>query len=194
MPRWFDIAFTLLASLILAPLLVLIAGSVLLAMGRPIFFRQLRVGANGAPFTIWKFRSFGEDGRPTALGRILRRLSLDELPEFWNVLRGDMAVVGPRPLIEADQPQLPSIRKARQAARPGITGWAQVNGRNALSFEESYRYDLAYIQNRSAMLDLQVLAMTMPCVISGRGACGLTRPDRPVALAGPKRRPLPRTV
>lgn len=178
MPRLADVLLSLIALLVLSPLLALIACLILLSMGRPVLFHQTRVGHAGHPFTIVKFRSLAADGTPTPVGAILRRMSLDELPEFWNVLRGDMALVGPRPLIAEDQPRLPRIRAARQSVRPGITGWAQVKGRNALTFERSYVLDLWYLRHRSLWLDLYILLLTGPVVASGHGACGLAKATR----------------
>lgn len=178
------------ALVMLAPVLAVIALSIGLAMGRPVLFRQKRVGLHGKTFTIVKFRSLGDTGRPTALGAFLRRFSLDELPEFWNVLCGDMALVGPRPLLLGDQPASSSVRKERQSVLPGVTGWAQVRGRNRLSFEQTYALDLWYRKNRSLALDLYILALTLPVVATGRGACGLSepmrrRPPRPRQQLGP---------
>lgn len=191
MPRFADIWLSLFALVLLSPLLALIACLILLSMGRPVLFRQTRVGRDGDHFTIVKFRSLGADGIPTPLGAVLRRMSLDELPEFWNVLRGDMALVGPRPLVAQDQPRLPRIRAARQSVRPGITGWAQVKGRNALTFERSYVLDLWYLRHRSLWLDLYILLLTGPVVASGHGACGLAEAAR-VRL--PRRRHLSNQV
>lgn len=178
MPRYADTALAALALLVLAPVLAITALAVLVAMGRPVLFLQERVGRHGRPFTIVKFRSLGADGVPTRLGATLRRFSFDELPEFWNVVRGDMALVGPRPLIAADQPALARIRAARQSMTPGITGWAQVRGRNALSFERSYMLDLWYRRHRSLALDLHILLLTLPVVASGHGACALAEAAR----------------
>jgi len=178
LPRIIDLVVAMLALVLLVPVYALIAGLVLVTMGRPVLFRQRRVGRNGRDFTIVKFRSLGEDGRPTPLGAVLRRFSLDELPEFWNVLAGDMALVGPRPLLADDQPILQRIRAHRQAIRPGITGWAQVKGRNSLSFECSFALDLWYVRNRSAWLDLYILCLTLPVVALGHGACALAERAR----------------
>jgi len=177
-PRCADIILSLLAVVLLAPLFAAIALAVLLAMGRPVLFRQERVGQGGRPFTIVKFRSLDETGAPTRLGTVLRRFSLDELPEFWNVLAGDMALVGPRPLVAGDQPGHPRLRAARQSMLPGITGWAQVRGRNALSFERTYLLDLWYRRRRSLVLDLYILLLTLPVVAIGKGACALAEAAR----------------
>lgn len=173
MPRYADVVLSALALVVLAPLLACIAGLVLLAMGRPVFFVQARVGYRGRSFDMVKFRSLTSEGQPTALGKVLRRFSLDELPSFWNVLRGDMALVGPRPLLAEHQPPFAGQRAERQSMKPGLTGWAQVNGRNALSFEESFVHDGWYRRNRCPRLDLHILLLTLPVVAAGRGACGL---------------------
>ena len=174
MPRFFDIVIACLALAALAPILALIAALIALADGRPIFFRQVRIGRGGVPFTLVKFRSLDNQGTKTPLGTILRRFSLDELPEFWNVVRGDMALVGPRPMILAEQPSKPLTRALRQQQRPGITGWAQIRGRNAVSFDQTYLYDLWYGRNRTLALDVYILLATLPCVVRGHGACALT--------------------
>lgn len=181
MPRLFDIAAASLALILLAPVLLLIALAILCLDGGPVLFPQRRVGQGGKSFVMVKFRSLGPDGRPTAVGTVLRRYSLDELPEFFNVLKGDMAIVGPRPMVLSDQPSLQRVRALRQRMRPGITGLAQVSGRNALSFEDTYRLDLWYGRHRSVWLDLYILAVTLPCVLSARGACALAPMARPAS-------------
>ncbi|MEL7104885.1 MAG: sugar transferase [Pseudomonadota bacterium] len=179
MHRVFDFAIASTALFLLAPVLLCIAAAIGCLDRAPALFFQKRIGKDGKAFTMVKFRSLTPDGTPTRMGAVLRRYSLDELPEFWNVLRGDMALVGPRPMIEADQPKLPVIRALRQQIRPGITGWAQINGRNALSFEQTFRLDLWYRRNRSLWLDLYIVFATVPCVLSGRGACALAPTSRP---------------
>lgn len=175
MPRSADIAIALCALAVLLPLLLALAAAILVAMGRPVLFLQERVGRDGRTFRIVKFRSLPVGGgRASGLGRLMRRYSLDELPEFWNVIRGDMALVGPRPLLAADQPDRPSLRRARLRLRPGITGWAQINGRNANSFERTYRLDRLYARKRSAAFDLVILARTLPCILRRAGADRLT--------------------
>lgn len=179
MQRVFDITIASIALILLSPVLVGIATAIGCFDRGPALFFQKRIGKNGRPFTMVKFRSLGPDGNPTRTGSVLRRYSLDELPEFWNVLRGDMALVGPRPMVESDQPQNERVRILRQRMRPGITGWAQVNGRNTLSFEKTFRLDLWYGRSRSVWLDLYILLATLPCVLSGRGACALDPTARP---------------
>ncbi len=143
-------------------------------------FPQLRIGLNGAPFVLYKFKTMrdarpGEDPlatdavRITRLGRFLRATSLDELPSLWNVLRGDMALVGPRPLLPEYLPLYTPEQARRHAVKPGITGWAQVNGRNAISWEEKFRLDVWYVDNRSLWLDLRILWMTVRQVLARRG-------------------------
>ncbi|MDA1082555.1 MAG: sugar transferase [Gemmatimonadetes bacterium] len=145
-----------------------------------ILFPQLRIGLHGKPFTIYKFKTMrdaspGEDPmatdaiRITRLGRLLRATSLDELPTLWNVLRGDMALVGPRPLLPEYLPLYTPEQLRRHDVKPGITGWAQVNGRNAISWEDKFRLDVWYVDNRSLWLDLRILWMTLWRVIFRRG-------------------------
>lgn len=178
--RLFDILVSAGALLLLAPLLALIAWLVHRHLGAPVLFRQQRPGRNGIPFELVKFRSMrdavdarGEplpDGeRLTPFGRFLRASSLDELPELWNVLRGDMSLVGPRPLLMEYLPLYDAEQFRRHAVRPGITGWAQVNGRNALSWEEKFRLDLWYVDHRSFALDLKILALTLARVLAREG-------------------------
>ena len=171
MKRLFDLTAALLGLAALAlPLLALIA-LVRIKLGRPVFFRQTRPGLHGRPFQMVKFRTMtdarGPDGallpdadRLTPFGRFLRSTSLDELPELWNVLRGDMSLVGPRPLLMEYLPLYTPEQARRHAVRPGITGWAQVNGRNALSWEEKFALDVWYVDHQSLWLDIRILWMT----------------------------------
>ena len=171
MKRLFDLTAAALGLLALAlPLLALIA-LVRIKLGRPVFFRQTRPGLHGRPFQMVKFRTMtdarGPDGallpdadRLTPFGRFLRSTSLDELPELWNVLRGDMSLVGPRPLLMEYLPLYTPEQARRHAVRPGITGWAQVNGRNALSWEEKFALDVWYVDHQSLWLDIRILWMT----------------------------------
>lgn len=174
MKRLFDlIASALLLTALLLPLLLLALVQLAL-LGRPIFFRQARAGRNGAPFQILKFRSMraGDDSdaeRLTRWGQFLRASSLDELPELWNVLRGEMSLVGPRPLPVHYLPRYSAGQARRHAVRPGITGWAQVNGRNGLSWEQQFELDLWYLQHRSLWLDLKILALTILTVAQRKG-------------------------
>src|SRR5262249_9921716 len=149
-------------------------------MGGPVLFRQQRPGLRGELFTILKFRTMVDrtapDGRPlpdsqrlTQLGRFLRRTSLDELPELVNVLRGDMSLVGPRPLLAEYLPRYSKEQMRRHDIRPGITGWSQVNGRNALTWDEKFALDVWYVDNRSLQIDLQILQKTIGQVVTGEG-------------------------
>lgn len=176
MKRWFDLVFASVGLLILAlPLFVLVC-LVRIKLGCPVFFTQIRPGLNGKPFKMIKFRTMtdarGADcrllpdsERLTPFGSFLRSSSLDELPELWNVLKGDMSLVGPRPLLMEYLPLYSAEQARRHEVRPGITGWAQVNGRNALSWEEKFQLDVWYVDNHSLWLDLKILWMTLKKVI-----------------------------
>ncbi len=155
-------------------LVAALAALVRLADGAPAFFRQERAGLGGRPFTLCKLRTMrtgaGSDAaRLTRLGRFLRRTSLDELPELWQVVTGDLALVGPRPLPVRYLPRYTSEQMRRHEVRPGLTGWAQVNGRNALSWEERFRLDVWYADHRNLWLDLRILCLTVWQVLVGRG-------------------------
>jgi lipopolysaccharide/colanic/teichoic acid biosynthesis glycosyltransferase len=180
MKRPFDVAVAATALLACAPLLLAVALAVRLVLGRPVLFVQERPGRHGVPFRLIKFRTmrdgFDAEGRPlpdgerlTGLGRFLRSTSLDELPELWNVLRGEMSLVGPRPLLMEYLPLYTPEQARRHEVRPGITGWAQVNGRNALSWEEKFRLDVWYVDNRSFWLDLKILWLTAVKVFRREG-------------------------
>lgn len=178
--RLFDFIVALLALIILAvPLLMLI----LLVRGRlgsPVFFCQRRPGLNGQSFEMVKFRTMTDQRDPngqllsdaerlTAFGKFLRATSLDELPELWNVLKGDMSLVGPRPLLMEYLPLYSPEQYRRHDVRPGVTGWAQVNGRNALSWEEKFKLDVWYVDNRSFLLDLKIIFLTVKKVFIREG-------------------------
>ena len=178
--RLFDLFVAATALLLLAPLLLVLAWLVRRRIGAPVLFRQLRPGLHSRPFELLKLRSMrealDERGRPlpdaerlTPFGRFLRASSLDELPELWNVLRGDMSLVGPRPLLMEYLPLYTPEQARRHAVRPGITGWAQVNGRNALSWEEKFRLDVWYVDHRSFRLDLRILLLTLKRVLAREG-------------------------
>jgi len=178
--RLFDIAISAVGLFFFSPLFLGIAVAIVVSMGRPVFFVQSRPGWQGRPFNLVKFRTmtgdFGEDGqvlpdsaRLTRFGRFLRTLSLDELPELWNVLRGDMSLVGPRPLLMEYLPLYSSEQARRHAVRPGLTGWAQVKGRNLLSWERKFELDVWYVDNHSLLLDLQILWLTIGTVIRREG-------------------------
>lgn len=170
--RLFDLSLAAIALGSAAPILAILASAVRLTMGPPIFFRQQRPGRGGKPFTLYKFRTMRLGGssdaeRLTRLGRLLRRTSLDELPQLFNVLKGDMSLVGPRPLLMEYLPLYTAEQARRHEVRPGLTGWAQVKGRNALSWEEKFALDVWYVDNRSFWLDLRILALTVGQVLSG---------------------------
>jgi sugar transferase EpsL len=174
--RALDLAGAIVIGAVALPVIAWIAVAVLITDGRPIFFRQQRPGLGGRPFTIVKFRTMratrpGEvdyltdNERLTRLGRFLRDASLDELPELWNVLRGDMSLVGPRPLLMEYLTEYQPDERRRHDMRPGITGWAVVNGRNTLQFDDRLRLDIWYVDHWSLMLDLRILAITASQVI-----------------------------
>jgi lipopolysaccharide/colanic/teichoic acid biosynthesis glycosyltransferase len=170
MKRLFDICTSLVLLLALALPLAVLCLCQVLVLGRPVFFFQERAGKDGRPFQIVKFRSMrtgsGDDAaRLTRWGQFLRSTSLDELPELWNVLTGKMSLVGPRPLPSAYLPRYSKDQARRHTVRPGITGWAQVNGRNGLSWERQFELDLWYVANHSFLLDLKILGLTLLTVI-----------------------------
>lgn len=169
--RIFDIVVSAIAMIALSPVMALVAGLVAWKLGRPVLFQQPRAGLGGRQFVILKFRTMrdGHDAagdqlpdeeRLTRFGRWLRASSLDELPELWNVLRGDMSLVGPRPLLMDYLRHYSSDQARRHDVRPGITGWAQINGRNAQTWEERFRMDVWYVDNRSSTLDLRIILVT----------------------------------
>lgn len=178
--RLFDTALATLALMMLAVPLCLLAMVVRQKLGAPVLFRQVRPGLHGRPFEMLKFRTMtdarDEQGVPlpdamrlTPLGRWLRATSLDELPELWNVLKGDMSLVGPRPLLMEYLPLYSAEQARRHEVRPGITGWAQVNGRNAVSWEDKFRMDVWYVDHRSIWLDIKILWLTVRKVLAREG-------------------------
>lgn len=178
--RLIDILASLAGLLVLAPVLLLVFLLVRIQMGSPVLFRQVRPGMNGKPFTMVKFRTMldavdaqgnplPDDQRLTRLGSFLRSTSLDELPELWNVLRGDMSLVGPRPLLMEYLPLYSPEQARRHEVRPGVTGWAQVNGRNALSWDEKFKLDVWYVDNQSLWLDIRILFLTVKKVLVREG-------------------------
>lgn len=180
MKRTIDILFSVLGLLFFAPVLVIIALKLYREMGSPVLFRQTRPGLRGKPFQMIKFRTMYDaldaDGnalpdaeRLTELGRFLRSSSLDELPELWNVLKGDMSLVGPRPLLIEYLPLYSPEQARRHEVRPGVTGWAQVNGRNAISWDEKLALDVWYVNNKSLWLDLKIIWFTIRTVIKREG-------------------------
>jgi lipopolysaccharide/colanic/teichoic acid biosynthesis glycosyltransferase len=180
MKRCFDLVAAALALLSLALPLLVLAALIRRKLGSPVFFRQIRPGLHGKPFEMVKFRSMTSERGPDTqllpdaqrlmpLGRFLRTSSLDELPELWNVLKGDMSLVGPRPLLMEYLLLYSPEQARRHEVRPGITGWAQVNGRNALSWEEKFKLDVWYVDNRSFWLDLKIIWRTVKKVLARDG-------------------------
>jgi lipopolysaccharide/colanic/teichoic acid biosynthesis glycosyltransferase len=178
--RLFDLIGSSAAMCAGAPAMLAIAGLVRLRMGSPVLFRQQRPGLDGKPFVLYKFRTMRDavdsagnprpdDERLTALGKLLRASSLDELPELINVLAGDMSLVGPRPLLMEYLSRYDADQARRHDVKPGITGWAQVNGRNALTWDEKFELDCWYVENRSLWLDLYILYLTVSTVLNRRG-------------------------
>jgi sugar transferase EpsL len=180
MKRAFDIVISsILLLLLLLPLLIL-AAMIRIKLGSPILFAQVRPGLGGAPFTLLKFRTMTDavdasgnvlrdEDRLTPFGQLLRRTSLDELPELWNVLKGDMSLVGPRPLLMEYLPLYSQEQNRRHEVRPGITGWAQVNGRNLLNWDERFKLDVWYVDQHSFLLDIKILILTIQKVIKREG-------------------------
>ena len=179
--RALDLTVAFMGTIIFAPVIGLIALLILFFMGRPIFFRQNRPGLHGEPFQIIKFRTMtnclDHDAPPlldvakrvTPLGKLLRSLSLDELPELFNALKGEMSIVGPRPLLMQYLDRYTTEQQRRHNAKPGITGWAQVNGRNDLTWEEKFALDLWYIDHQSLCLDLKIILLTVKKVFIQEG-------------------------
>jgi lipopolysaccharide/colanic/teichoic acid biosynthesis glycosyltransferase len=175
-----DILGAVFALLLLAPVLVVVTLLVRRQMGAPVLFRQTRPGLHGKPLQMVKFRTMRnaidsqglplpDSERLTRLGRILRSTSIDELPELWNVLKGEMSLVGPRPLLMEYLPLYSPEQARRQEVRPGITGWAQVNGRNAVSWDEKFALDVWYVDNRTFWLDFKIIWMTVKKVLIREG-------------------------
>ena len=178
--RLFDLIVAGTALIVLAPLLALLALLVRAGMGAPVLFRQDRPGLHGVPFTLYKFRTMrdtrdahgnllDDDARLTPIGRFLRSTSLDELPELVNILKGDMSLVGPRPLLMEYLLRYTPEQMRRHDVVPGLTGWAQVSGRNALNWDEKFACDVWYVDNRSFLLDLRILAATALIVLRRQG-------------------------
>jgi len=181
--RIFDLLASAFGLLLLSPVILIVAWQVSRKLGSPVFFRQTRPGLHGKPFEMVKFRTMldaqDENGNPlpdsermTSFGRFLRSTSLDELPELWNVLKGDMSLVGPRPLLMEYLPLYSQEQYRRHDARPGVTGWAQVNGRNAISWEDKFRLDVWYVDNQSLWLDVKILFLTVKKVLVRDGISG----------------------
>lgn len=180
MKRLFDLLLSSVALLFLCIPLLFLTWKIRRKLGSPVFFRQTRPGLNAQPFNMVKFRTMtdarGPDGqllpdgdRLTAFGRFLRSSSLDELPELWNVLKGDMSLVGPRPLLMEYLPLYSPEQARRHEVRPGISGWAQVNGRNALSWEDKFKLDVWYVDHHTLWLDIKILWLTVRKVLVREG-------------------------
>ena len=180
MRRCIDVVVAAMTVLVCAPVLAVIAAMLRHRQGPPALFRQSRLGRDGRPFDLWKFRTMTDELSPdgsllpdverlTSLGRWLRSTSLDELPELWNVLRGNMSLVGPRPLPVAYRDRFTSTEARRMEVHPGLTGWAQINGRNTVDWDERLALDVWYVDHRSLWLDLRILMRTVGVVLSRQG-------------------------
>lgn len=178
--RVLDILGAAIGLIVFSPILIVVALMIRREMGSPVLFRQTRPSLHGKPFQMIKFRTMRDamdtDGRPlpdaerlTKLGRFLRSSSIDELPELWNVLKGEMSLVGPRPLLMEYLPLYSPEQARRHEVRPGVTGWAQVNGRNAISWDEKFALDVWYVDNRSLWLDLKIIWLTIRKVVKRDG-------------------------
>lgn len=178
--RFFDLGLALLLLPVLTPLFLLIALLVRYNLGSPVLFVQKRPGLNGKPFKLIKFRTMTlsrepsenldpDELRQTKFGSFLRSTSLDELPEIWNIIRGEMSFVGPRPLLMEYLDLYTKEEAIRHSVLPGLTGWAQVNGRNTLSWNEKFRFDIWYVKNQSVVLDIKIILLTLKIVLSRRG-------------------------
>jgi len=180
MKRFMDLAVALLALVLLLPLLAAVAALIRVKLGSPVFFQQMRPGRHGRSFSMLKFRTMldacdvegrllPDQERMTLFGRFLRSSSLDELPELWNVLKGEMSLVGPRPLLMEYLPFYTPEQARRHEVRPGITGWAQVNGRNAITWDEKFKLDVWYVDHASLWLDIKILYLTLKKVFTREG-------------------------
>ncbi|MGL5679897.1 MAG: sugar transferase [Plesiomonas shigelloides] len=180
MKRLFDLTVSLFSLLLFSPIIIFISWRIRKNLGSPVLFRQTRPGLNGRPFEMVKFRTMRDaadaKGNPlpdadrmTEFGNKLRSSSLDELPELWNVLKGDMSLVGPRPLLMQYLPLYNQEQARRHEVRPGVTGWAQINGRNAISWEDKFKYDVWYVDNRTIWLDIKILLQTIKKVLIKEG-------------------------
>ncbi|MEV7121518.1 sugar transferase [Kitasatospora griseola] len=204
MKRGGDLAVAALAGIIAVPLGLVIALLIRATMGGPVIFRQTRSGRHGQEFRILKFRTMRDKRyedepdapRITRLGALLRRTSLDELPQLWNVARGDMAVIGPRPTLPEQVVHYSPRQRGRLALRPGLTGWAQIRGRNSISWPERIELDLWYIEHRTLLLDLRILLGTARMLLRPTGitAAGGVNPGFPVPAEAPAATPAARVV
>lgn len=180
MKRCFDVCFSIILITFLSPLMVITTILILSFIGKPILFKQVRPGKNAKPFVVYKFRTMtnqkDKNGellpdakRLNKFGKLIRKLSLDELPQLFNVLKGDLSLVGPRPLLMEYLSLYSEEQMKRHNVRPGITGWAQVNGRNAIAWEEKFKLDIWYVENHSLLLDIKILFMTIKKVFISEG-------------------------
>ncbi len=178
--RALDLSLATIALIVTAPVLVVAMAVIRIADGTPVLFRQIRPGHKGRPFTLYKLRTMSnamdnngavapDAARLTRVGRVLRKLSIDEVPQLWNVVRGDMSLVGPRPLLMRYLDRYTPEQARRHEVQPGITGWAQVNGRNAITWEEKFALDTWYVDHHTFWLDLKIIAMTASRVLVGDG-------------------------
>jgi lipopolysaccharide/colanic/teichoic acid biosynthesis glycosyltransferase len=180
MRRLVDVVVASVAAVVLSPAIAVIAAVIRGTLGRPVLFRQRRVGLGGREFHIVKFRTMRPEAWPgepdadrdTKVGRLVRGTSMDELPQLWNVIRGDMSIIGPRPTLPEQVRHYSARQHGRHAVRPGLTGWAQVNGRNSISWPDRIELDLWYIENRSLSLDLRILALTALKLVRPSGIYG----------------------
>lgn len=181
--RCFDILAAGAGLILLSPVIAVVAYLIRKRLGSPVLFRQIRPGLDGKPFEMIKFRTMRDaqdahgnplpdDQRMTPFGSFLRSSSLDELPELWNVIKGDMSLVGPRPLLMEYLPLYDAQQRRRHEARPGVTGWAQINGRNALSWEDKFKLDVWYVENQSLWLDIKIIFLTIKKVLVRDGISG----------------------
>jgi lipopolysaccharide/colanic/teichoic acid biosynthesis glycosyltransferase len=195
--RIFDLALTTPGAILISPIILIIALLVRVKLGAPVLFRQVRPGLGGKLFTLYKFRSMRDamdaNGQPlpdserlTRFGRFLRATSLDELPELWNVLRGEMSLVGPRPLLVEYLPLYSPEQARRHEVRPGITGWAQINGRNAISWQDKFALDVWYVDHWSLWLDIRILALTLLKAIRREGISAPGEATAPLFTGNPK--------
>lgn len=180
MKRLFDFVLASVLIMVLLLLFIAVMAAVRINLGSPLLFKQMRSGLHGKPFYIYKFRTmtnekdsfqqlYSDELRLTAFGKFLRRYSLDELPQLFNVLKGDMSFIGPRPLLMEYMPLYNEEQLRRHEARPGMTGWAQINGRNSISWEEKFKLDVWYVDNRSFLLDIKIFFITVLRVLRPKG-------------------------
>jgi len=178
--RFFDLALSVILLIALSPAMILTACLIRWKIGSPVLFRQTRPGLNGEPFTLYKFRTMtderdeagnllSDEKRLTKTGRLIRKTSLDELPQLINVIKGDLSLVGPRPLLMEYIPLYTKRQWRRHEVKPGITGWAQINGRNKVTWEEKFELDVWYVDHRSFLLDLKILLLTVVKVLKSEG-------------------------